>query len=49
MHADSGGHGWGMIFCQRIMQSFGGNIDVQSVLGQSTTVALNFPLEKRQQ
>lgn len=49
MHADTGGNGWGMIFCQRIMQSFGGNIDVQSELGQSTTVALNFPLEKRQQ
>lgn len=49
MHADSGGNGWGMIFCQRIMQSFGGNIDVQSVPGQSTTVALNFPLEKRPQ
>lgn len=47
MHADSGGHGWGMIFCQRIMQSFGGSIDVQSVLGQSTTVALSFPIEKR--
>ncbi len=47
MHADSGGHGWGMIFCQRIMQAFGGSIDVLSVLGQSTTVVLNFPIEKR--
>lgn len=46
-HADSGGSGWGMIFCNRIMQSFGGNILVQSEQGQSTTIALNFPAPKK--
>jgi two-component system response regulator PhcR len=40
-HADAGGKGWGMIFCKRIMQSFGGGILVHSAAG--TTVTLNFP------
>lgn len=35
--------GWGMIFCKRIMQSFGGSIQVSSVPGASTTIELNFP------
>lgn len=48
MHADSGGSGWGMIFCNRIMQSFGGNILIQSEQGQHTTVTLNFPAIKNQ-
>jgi two-component system response regulator PhcR len=48
MHADSGGHGWGMIFCQRIMQSFGGRIEVQSEPGCSTSVTLNFPEMKKE-
>lgn len=47
MHADDGGNGWGMIFCNRIMQSFGGNIRVQSEQGRYTTVTLNFPAHKR--
>jgi two-component system response regulator PhcR len=29
-HADSGGKGWGMIFCKRIMQAFGGDIAIHS-------------------
>ncbi|MES2299124.1 MAG: hybrid sensor histidine kinase/response regulator [Pseudomonadota bacterium] len=48
MHADSGGSGWGLIFCKRIMQSFGGNIEVQSEQGRSTTIALNFPALKKE-
>ena len=43
-HVDTGGSGWGMIFCKRIMQSFGGSIVVQSSHG--TTVTLNFPATK---
>ena len=46
MHADAGGSGWGMIFCNRIMQSFGGNIQIQSEPAQYTTVTLNFPAIK---
>ena len=34
---------WGLTFCQRVMQSFGGNMQVQSEPGLSTTVILNFP------
>jgi two-component system, response regulator PhcR len=48
MHADSGGSGWGLIFCKRIMQSFGGDIRVQSEQGRSTTISLNFPALKHE-
>ena len=42
-----GGSGWGLIFCNRVMQSFGGHLRVQSEQGCSTTVTMNFPdLEK---
>lgn len=47
-HAHNGGSGWGLIFCQRIMQSFGGSVAVQSEPGQSTTVVLNFPVITQQ-
>lgn len=40
-HANSGGTGWGMIFCNRIMLALGGSIAIQSESG--TTVTLNFP------
>lgn len=42
-HADAAGTGWGLIFCKRIMQSFGGGIVVNSAPGSQTTVTLNFP------
>ena len=42
-HAGSGGHGMGMIFCNRIMQSFGGCLRVESTLGEGTTVTMGFP------
>lgn len=35
--------GWGLMFCQRVMQSFGGNMQVQPEPGLSTVVTLNFP------
>jgi two-component system response regulator PhcR len=47
-HADTGGKGWGMIFCQRIMQSFSGGILVHSAPNTPTTVTLNFPAIKNQ-
>ena len=47
MHGSEGGSGWGLIFCNRVMQSFGGYLRVQSQQGCSTTVTMNFPeLEK---
>ena len=47
-HADMGASGWGMIFCKRIMQSFGGGIRVESEMGKSTCINLDFPLAKNQ-
>jgi two-component system response regulator PhcR len=41
-HSASGGSGWGLIFCDRIMKSFGGGVHVDSAPGV-TTVTLNFP------
>lgn len=43
MHGSEGGSGWGLIFCNRVMQSFGGHLRVQSEQGCSTTVTMNFP------
>jgi two-component system response regulator PhcR len=45
-HADTGGNGWGLIFCKRIMQSFNGNISIHSLPGSQTTVTLAFPIIK---
>jgi two-component system, response regulator PhcR len=42
-HAGTGGHGMGMIFCNRIMQSFGGCLRIESALGEGTTVTMGFP------
>lgn len=42
-HAAAGGSGMGMIFCNRVMQSFGGGIRIASTSGAGTTVTLDFP------
>ncbi|CAJ94193.1 Signal transduction histidine kinase [Cupriavidus necator H16] len=42
-HASAGGSGLGMIFCNRVMQSFGGGIRIESASGAGTTVTLDFP------
>lgn len=42
-YAGAGGHGMGMIFCNRIMQSFGGCLHIESALGEGTTVTMGFP------
>lgn len=46
MASDSDANGWGIIFCKRIMQSFGGSIEVESAPDKGTTVILNFPMKK---
>jgi two-component system, response regulator PhcR len=46
-HADDGGHGMGMIFCNRIMRSFGGSLRIDSALGAGTTVTMAFGNAKR--
>lgn len=45
-HASTGGNGLGMIFCNRVMQSFGGGIRIESTSGAGTTVTLDFPNTK---
>ena len=47
--ADSGGSGMGLVFCRRVMASMGGDIQVQSVPGEGTTVRLLFTLREEQQ
>ncbi|WP_297750883.1 hybrid sensor histidine kinase/response regulator [Hydrogenophaga sp.] len=41
--AASGGSGMGVLFCQRVMTSLGGTIDVRSTPGQGAAVSLYFP------
>lgn len=45
-HQEAGGSGWGLIFCNRIMQSFGGAMRIRSEAGEHTTVTLEFPAAK---
>lgn len=45
-HAEDGGHGMGMIFCNRIMRSFGGGLQIESALGEGTTVTMRFGARK---
>jgi two-component system response regulator PhcR len=40
--AQSGGNGMGLMFCQRVMQSIGGGIEIESAAGAGTTVTLRF-------
>ena len=40
--AGSGGHGMGLLFCSRVMQSIGGSIAINSEPGQGCSVTLNF-------
>lgn len=40
--AQSGGNGMGLMFCQRVMQSGGGSIEIRSSVGQGTDVSLYF-------
>ena len=39
--------GWNLVFCKRMMQSFGGTIGIATEHGSSTTVTLNFPVPIR--
>jgi two-component system response regulator PhcR len=46
MAPDGDVNAWGIVFCKRIMQSFGGSIEVESEPDKGTTVILNFPMKK---
>jgi two-component system, response regulator PhcR len=41
--AHAGGSGMGLVFCQRVMTSLGGEVEVQSTPGQGAAVMLYFP------
>lgn len=43
--AHLGGSGMGLLFCQRVMRSLGGSVELRSSPGQGATVRLFFPLE----
>jgi two-component system response regulator PhcR len=45
-NADSGGKGWGMVFCRRVMHSFGGDILISSTSESGTIFTLKFPPAK---
>lgn len=47
-HAKSGGNGLGLILCNRVMQSCGGGLRIESTPGVGTTVMLDFPPIKGQ-
>ncbi|ASW02474.1 hybrid sensor histidine kinase/response regulator [Paraburkholderia aromaticivorans] len=47
-HAKSGGNGLGLILCDRVMQSCGGGLQIESTSGVGTTVLLDFPPIKGQ-
>lgn len=40
--ADAGGNGMGLMFCQRVMQSIGGAIDIRSTPGEGAAFTLYF-------
>ena len=42
-HAETGGKGWGMVFCRRVMHAFGGDVIIASAPESGTTVTLKFP------
>ncbi|NIE63411.1 hybrid sensor histidine kinase/response regulator [Burkholderia sp. Ax-1719] len=41
-HAQDGGHGMGMIFCNRVMRSLRGGLKIESTWGEGTTVTMSF-------
>jgi two-component system response regulator PhcR len=45
-HAQSGASGSGLILCKRVMQSWGGGLEIESNSGVGTTVMLHFPYIK---
>jgi two-component system, response regulator PhcR len=40
--AQAGGNGMGLMFCQRVMQSAGGSIEISSSVGEGTSITLFF-------
>lgn len=47
--ADHGGHGMGLVFCQRVMASLGGRIEIRSQQGHGASVGLHFNVREEEQ
>lgn len=47
--AAQGGHGMGLVFCRRVMQSLGGDIEVQSPPGGGACISLYFKFREEEQ
>lgn len=47
--ADQGGHGMGLVFCRRVMQSLGGDIEVRSSPGGGASIGLYFKFREEEQ
>lgn len=45
----SGGHGMGLVFCQRVMVSLGGSIEIRSQQGHGASVDLHFNFRDEEQ
>ena len=46
---DTGGYGLGLSLCKTIMEAHGGKIEIESQVGEGTTVSLFFPLQNKVQ
>ena len=40
--SETGGNGMGLMFCQRVMQSIGGSIEIESEVGRGAAMTLYF-------
>jgi two-component system response regulator PhcR len=47
--ADCGGHGMGLVFCQRVMTALGGRVEVRSQQGHGASVGLYFKVREEEQ
>ena len=43
---ETGGYGLGMSICKKIVEAHGGKIEIESTVGEGTTVTLSLPTEQ---
>jgi len=42
------GHGFGLLVCRRIIDSHQGTLDIDSAIGEGTTITITFPMSTKQ-